>query len=40
MSSLTSQLNEKGYRNEMEVIFMSLVSSNYISSEKLVYIEQ
>jgi len=40
MSSLISQPNEKGYRNEIEGIYMFLVSSDYISSEKLVYIEQ
>lgn len=31
MSSLISQLNEKGYRAETEGILMLLVSSDYIS---------
>ena len=31
MSGLISQLNEKGYRDEIEGIFMPLVSSDYIS---------
>lgn len=35
MSRLISQLNEKGHRDEIEAIFMSLVSSDCISSEKL-----
>ena len=39
MDSLIFQLNEKEYRNEIEGVFMPLVSSDYISSEKLVYIE-
>lgn len=40
MSSLISQLNEKGYGNEIEGLFMPLVSSECISSENLVYIKK